>query len=203
MIKIFFLLIIIIFFVEASWEGYNTPKYRLWDCLFNNIIKKKHTDLNIPLNIEICNENLTLFSNILDKHDIFFWLSEGTALGIIREGNFIKHDDDVDLGIFLKDRKKFLNAFKDFKKLGFKLAEITLDHTFYCFIRKGEKIDIDITGNNINCMSIDRRKCDLLMPYLETFQKIKFNNKFYNVPNVDYIEFIYGEDWMIPQKKKN
>lgn len=203
MIKVLLILVITIIFIEVSWNGLNSPKYSFFNAVSNIFIKKKHSLLDFPLNIDICKENLNLFGSILEKHNIFFWLSEGTALGIIREGNFIKHDDDVDLGIFFLDKDKFLNAFSDFKKLGFTLAEISLNKTFYCFIRKGEKIDIDITGDNIECMSIYRRKCNILLPYLKEFEKVKFNNKYYNVPKTDYLEFIYGKDWKIPKKTKN
>ncbi len=42
---------------------------------------------------------LNLLSTILDKQEITHWVSDGTLLGLIREGNFIAHDTDIDVTV--------------------------------------------------------------------------------------------------------
>lgn len=45
-------------------------------------------------------------AKVLTKYKIEFWASEGTLLGAFRHGGIIPWDDDVDIGITLKDREK-------------------------------------------------------------------------------------------------
>lgn len=47
--------------------------------------------------------------DLFEKHNIKFWLDDGTLLGIIREGNFIPWDHDVDLGVDGESISRILN----------------------------------------------------------------------------------------------
>jgi len=202
---IWIIIILIILFVELPWNGPHIQKYSLHNYLNNAIIKTKHGYLDIPLDKEICYENLAIIHNVFAKHDIFCWLSEGTALGFTRENDFITHDDDVDLGIYEKDKEKFINCLDTLKKYGFEIAEIMNNNNFYAIIRKGEKVDIDITGPNHNCISCSkawsREPCEKIIPYLK-FDKKEIRGKIYNLPKIPYLEFLYGKDWKIPKRSK-
>ncbi|MCR5670852.1 MAG: LicD family protein [Butyrivibrio sp.] len=52
-------------------------------------------------------------ADILEAEHIPFFLIEGSALGAVREHDIIPWDDDVDLGVFLKDRDKVANLLKN------------------------------------------------------------------------------------------
>jgi phosphorylcholine metabolism protein LicD len=54
--------------------------------------------------------------DILDKHNIKYWATDGTLLGIKRSKGFIPWDDDVDIGIDIKDKQKLRSLKDDFKK---------------------------------------------------------------------------------------
>ena len=72
------------------------------------------------INLDIAEENLLLLHDIFSRHNIFFYLSDGTALGFKREGYFIEHDDDVDICIYYEDYPKFIKyIIPDMKKNGF------------------------------------------------------------------------------------
>ena len=47
---------------------------------------------------------LTDLAGVLDPAGIVWWLSDGAALGCVREGRFLPSDADVDVGIWAADR---------------------------------------------------------------------------------------------------
>lgn len=57
-------------------------------------------------------EILKVIDGICRRNNIPYWLSSGTLLGAVRHGGFIPWDDDVDIEIFYKDRKRFIKACK-------------------------------------------------------------------------------------------
>ena len=179
-------------------------KYKYIDTLKNYYIKDiKHNFLGFPLNKQVCYENLSLLHELMSKLDINFWISDGTALGFRRDKDFIDHDDDVDIGFFSEDENKFWNNIHLFKSKGFSLAEIRSDNTFVVLIRKGEKIDIDITGAGLVCDQCNNNPCENILPYLESFDNIDIKGKKYNIPKEDYLIYKYGEDWKTPIIKKH
>ena len=53
-------------------------------------------------------EILCEFDSICRKHELRYWLSDGTLLGAVRHKGFIPWDDDVDVMMPVSDYKKFL-----------------------------------------------------------------------------------------------
>ena len=189
-------------FLDIPWGGFSYDSYKWIDNIKNKNIKNGHKN-GLPLDKEICHENLSLIHEVLSKNNIMFWLSEGTALGFIRDGDFISHDDDVDIALFSRDKEKFWKSMKEIKQKGFTVVEVSDNGTFICLIRKNEKIDIDITGEGLKCTSTNGKKCEIILPYLKSFNTINIRGKSYNLPKQDYLEFIYGPTWKIPLKEKN
>lgn len=50
-------------------------------------------------------EAMHLAGGILDRHGVVFWLDFGTALGLAREQDLIRHDSDIDLGLLAETWK--------------------------------------------------------------------------------------------------
>jgi hypothetical protein len=61
-----------------------------------------------PIDLETCRENLMLFDDIMGCLGIRYWLSEGTALGAVRDGAFIPWDDGVDVGMYNSEKERFV-----------------------------------------------------------------------------------------------
>jgi hypothetical protein len=166
---------------------------------YDFLIKESHTFQLIPLNKKICAENLKLFNSICTKWNIPFWLSEGTALGMRRNSDFIDWDDDIDVGIPISYKYRFFKfAIPDLKSSGFLIGDLRFDDAFLVIYRHHEKIDIDFTGKNIPCMAVYNQSCNILLPYLQHFHTIQYNGDLYYLPSDSYLEFLYGPHWHIP-----
>lgn len=204
------ILIILILYIPIPWTA-GPISWKLKDHVKNGYIKWRHKVLNKPLNKKVCKENLETLSKILNDNKIVFWLSEGTALGARREGDFIDHDDDVDIGIWYKDFYKFKNLIPLINKRDF-----TIDYYFNSnrphtsklmgLSRKNEKIDIDFTSDLYCQACVTKRAncktCDKLLECLKNMSYIDFLGNKYLCPDTDYLEYMYGPDWKTPRKEK-
>ena len=186
----YLILILILFFliiinISIPWTG--DIDYKLLDTFKNDYIKYKHQILNVPLNKKVCKKNLETIKYIFDDLNITFWLSEGTALGARRDGDFISHDDDVDIGMWYSDYNIFKkDVLPKLKKNRFTIDNCLLDNTFLCLSRDGEKIDIDFTQKNIKCIACITKNancesCNSLLPYLKNMSHINILDKEYQI----------------------
>ena len=55
---------------------------------------------------------LVEFDRVCRKNNIDYWLEYGTLIGAARHGGFIPWDDDLDVTLLKKDRKKLIEALK-------------------------------------------------------------------------------------------
>lgn len=85
---------------------------------------KKIENIKNKTKEEIVVENLRDIKEILDKHNIKFWLDCGILLGAVRDKKIIPWDWDVDLGFTEEDSKKIMSAASEFKKKGFIMREV-------------------------------------------------------------------------------
>jgi hypothetical protein len=162
-----------------------------------NIIKSyySHTKLDKDKGYKLLDE----IHDIFKMYNVDFWLSEGTALGVFRDNDLIEHDDDVDIGISGINYTKFLNLIiPELKKNKYYVDNI---YDFYWIEKDNFIIDINILlPDNISVDKFERS--DDIIPLLQTFYKKIWRNKIWNLPTEDYYECLYGNDWMIPQRKK-
>lgn len=199
-IMVFIIFVIFIIFINLNLignkKGFKTTYY------------DRYLSWTPNTNDEIMRENLFIFTKILEEENIFYWLSEGTALGSIREGNIIKNDSDVDIGIYYKDKIKIENCIKKINKHGFKIMRFYDEYpslggklNIVSFHRKNHYIDIDFTEKGKCCVAVNYpRKCDEIVDVLEPFQKTKIGKKYFTTPSIEYLELLYGKEWMIPKE---
>ena len=210
MIFIFTVIVISILIIQLPlpWCRQSTLRYSLLDRARHVMYKHRHTRHHIPLDKDACHRNLRDFKSVMQQHGILFWISEGTALGAVRANDFIDHDDDVDVGVWSSFRKVFeQNAIPDLKKINFKVVKISEKGTFVTISRAKESLDIDITGPHMTCAAAQTPhaqtdKCDDIIPFLNDMSLVSLRGELYPCPGEAYLEFLYGPDWMIPQRRK-
>ncbi|WP_148624155.1 LicD family protein [Aliarcobacter cryaerophilus] len=150
------------------------------------------------IDINTCRENLLLFKQIMDNKNIPFCLMFGTLLGAVREKNFIKYDEDVDVFLFDELKENILETLFEFMQYGFQVARYS--DSLLSLIRNNDYIDIYFfkeTSSNRRCMNYiyPSYYFNELIEY--DFLDTKFNiSKNYN----KLLEEIYGKDWKIPKQ---
>ena len=149
-----------------------------------------------------------------------YFISSGTLLGIVREGNLIEHDLDLDIGIMpisfdLADSIRLKLVSYGFKHLNdWKLDETLVEQTYY---KKGVKLDIfyyfDVNDFTI-CYAFYREKSteykanefssiEYSFERIVDLLKLPFNNYYLNAPKnyKTVLENNYGPNWSIKDKK--
>ena len=83
----------------------------------------------------VIRNNLQVFHNFCEKHNLTYYLSDGTLLGAIRHQGMIPWDDDADVCMPRKDYNRLLELSGELPK-PYKLGHFSLDpHYIYPFIK--------------------------------------------------------------------
>ena len=146
--------------------------------------------------------------DLLDKHNIIYWLNWGLLLGLVRDGNFIPWDTDMDVTCHWNNRDQIINSIEP------QMAEkgCYIPRVEDCFpedrwfIRDKEKIELNFVVEDGNKYTYSKGRCDLSCPkeYIDTLQIAIFKGRQVYIPsNVrKYLELSYGETWLTPIKGK-
>ena len=161
-------------------------------------------------------DNLVYISEKLKKFEHFVFY--GTLLGITRENNILKSDDDIDFLININDKQNVLDIFNSSEK--FSINEKVCNDYFVQLINKTEDIktfvDFYFYINNENfeyiiekhnfLSSINLDNKAIHIPKKLIFPIIKRNNfPMVNVPNKSFevCKFLYGSEWSKPLRKNS
>lgn len=163
-------------------------------------------------------EVMQKLASSLNDNNILFWLDYGTLLGYYRNKDFIKHDNDIDIGIKIED-SKYIN--KILTSTGFKLVHRFTTSTGgleECYKYKNTCVDVfyydtDTAKNSRFCYEYyvlptifkfkrKRYKCTVKrydFP-ISDFVKVDFKNVKVYIPTFveKYLELLYGKNFMIP-----
>jgi len=158
-------------------------------------------------------QNLLSVSSLIKDKNIEYFIFYGTLLGIIRENNIIKGDDDIDFMVNHKSKKLLLKKMKLNKT--FKINKKVSNEYFIQFIKKNKKLKTFIdfyfyTKNKKKDYIIDRhnwlgnikdKRFALHFPTKMIFPIIK--NKKFNMPKKPKSAciYIYGKTWSTPLTK--
>lgn len=190
------------------WCRKSRVKFRLIDLVANGVRKVMLMKGSQCMNTQVCRENLFKFDDVMKHFGLTFWLSEGTALGAVREGRFIPHDDDVDVATFIENIDMVVQSVLPILvESGFKVVKVWNEGRFITLERGGEYMDIDFVEEGKPCMFMTVGKvsngfhqCDDLLRILQGLHRVEFLGRQFLVPGDDYLVHQYGPTWRVPNK---
>ena len=166
---------------------------------------------------------LAHLAEVIERHKIPAFAAYGTLLGFVRDGGFLPHDDDIDLGILPGEwtPKRLMKVLFE-EETGFsflfafsyngRVTELKLQYggipiDFFFYEDDGEKFFAgsyhyfpDVKYPSVNANSA-QRVCE---PRIEALDKIRVFDIDFPIPaNVEYVlEKLYG-NWRVPVTEWN
>lgn len=155
-----------------------------------------HMDKRIAL------ENLLIVRDRFAAAGIPMFLSFGTLLGALREKDFIAHDDDVDVGVFSRDRDRIVALMPELEKRGFSTRYVR-HARHYKLERQGTELDFFFAEEK---RTLRGRRWDLegratiAARHLDAFDEIEFLGHRFPVPRdpLTVVKNLYGKTWNVP-----
>ena len=93
-------------------------------------------------------EMLEIFDSLCKKHDIPYWISDGTLLGAYRHGGFIPWDDDIDIQMLQKDCKRLFQILSSELPSNLKVQSSETDSNYWYTFFKIRDLDSIINEPN-------------------------------------------------------
>lgn len=169
-------------------------------------------------NIKLHNKGYQLLNEVcsnLKKTDISFFCAYGTLLGFVRDGGFIKHDLDIDMGILNDEKFNWDILDEKLKEIGMNFDHgYILDNGFISektYKRDGVSIDFFLYNvEKENMFSYVFFKKDIndtdfcvRVSYAPIVNQINFKKiGKVTVPIIsnynEYLERVYGKNWKVP-----
>lgn len=101
----------------------------------------------LPLNGSLA-INLFRVASVLDRHEILFWLDQGTLLGIIRDGALLPWEKDIDISLWQSDKDRVLALKPEFESLGLYVEHHENSDTIYVNGPSGFFVDLAFFHRN-------------------------------------------------------
>ena len=152
---------------------------------------------------DIAEENLRILKRVLDKKGLKTPLAYGTLLGVIRDNDFITHDEDIDLIAKSEDKQAFFNSLPELEENGFDVVRYDR-RGLVSVMRKGEYIDIYFFQPDKDGLRYCSG-CYCPAEFLDNIRLIHFKDNDYWIPDnyEAFLVFIYGYDWKTPIQYNN
>lgn len=149
-------------------------------------------------------DNLKCVLDILNRNHVRTSPSDGTLLGIIRDGDFIDWDEDIDLNILEEDVEAFKVSLWDMMDVGFELLRCERCDHLYSIRRNNEYIDFYILEKISPEVRTNMGTDFVLDEHVTNLMDWSFKGIPIQIPveYEKYLELMYG-NWKIPVQYAN
>ena len=130
-------------------------------------LKLRAIVLKIGMRIADAERALLLLDDGMRSAGVPYWLSEGTALGMFRDGALIPGDDDIDVAVRHEHREGLLRrGIPALRALGFEPIWIRNEGLFVELHHPalGISVDIDIVSESRKCLTVQGAKYGSFIP---------------------------------------
>ncbi len=121
---------------------------------------------------------LILITNVLDNNNIIYHLEGGTLLGLVRDGDLLPWDHDIDLSIDISEAKKLKSLQRYFWMKGLKLSERKYTKS-YGAIKEGQTRIFKVKPIAFTFLNLFDRKFDRKAMIGDIFVKVTDNKHTY------------------------
>jgi len=151
------------------------------------------------INPENSRDNLIEFKSVMERHNVFFALTAGTVLGAVRDKDFIKHDEDIDLALYSQDKQRVIDLLPELINRGFRVVRYNRRHVI-SIMRNGDYIDLCFF-EKLNNEEYDCDGCMLLAEFMENTISFPFLGTHFFIPKnyEGYLTCEYGINWRTPR----
>ncbi len=150
--------------------------------------------------------------SILESANATYRLTDGTALGLYREGEFIAHDNDIDVDVLGDTQLENITQLliNSGMRLGRKAIYKGKIQQLAFFTESHIIFDIVVWHKLDECTILNysergyRRSQDIKFFKKENLGSINFKGKQYPMPGAieEWLEMRYGNDWRVPKTYK-
>lgn len=170
-------------------------------------LKLRAIVLKIGMCIADAERALLLLDDGMRSAGVPYWLSEGTALGMFRDGALIPGDDDIDVAVRHEHREGLLRrGIPALRALGFEPIWIRNEGLFVELHHPalGISVDIDIVSESRKCLTVQGAKYGSFIPcrgvskIAGTLVTRAALGREFRIPAMPYYERLYGPTWRTP-----
>lgn len=165
-------------------------------------------DIHRPLPAE-AKELMDFLCRLVESTGSHYRLTDGTFLGLYREGNFIRHDNDIDIDILGNSGYEVLHQImiENGMHLGRRVFKNGLIQQAAYY--SADRVIFDILfwyehGDQIVNHSEPGYVRRQSIKYFSNLDSIQFGGRVYPVPSApeEWLEMRYGQDWRVPKTYK-
>ena len=142
--------------------------------------------------------------NIMKHLKIDYWLTNGSALGLVRDNQFIPWDDDIDIDIYSEDLvPNFQSIVMSMVNFGFVCRVVQRGDTSKVSAFKNN-FKISIGGIYLDGDLRRAKTCHYPKKFYENSVKLKIRDREFNIPGPtdEYLSYLY-KDWKTPTRSDN